>query len=88
MKLHRFIQGITLAGSLLLPLALSAQDPVRDRVAVRHDRRQVRADRRAALQAPVGSKYVDRQAAREDRRAARHQRRELRRDRREIIRQQ
>jgi hypothetical protein len=27
MQLHRFIQGITLAGSLLLPLALSAQDP-------------------------------------------------------------
>lgn len=86
MKLHKVIQGITLAGSLLLPLALSAQDPVQDRVAVRQGRRQVRADRKAALQAPVGSKYVDRQAARQERRTVRRQRRELRQDRRALVR--
>jgi hypothetical protein len=86
MKLHRVIQGITLAGSLLLPLALSAQDPVQDRVAVRQGRRQVRADRKAALRAPVGSKAPDRQAARQERQTVRPQRRELRQDRRALIR--
>jgi Ni/Co efflux regulator RcnB len=86
MKLHRFIQGITLVGSLLLPLALSAQDPAQDRTTVRQSRHQVRADRKAALQAPVGSKSADRQAARQDRQTVRPQRRGLRQDRRAVVR--
>jgi len=85
MTLKQLLRGSALAGALLLPLALSAQDPVQDRVAVRQGRRQVRTDRKAALAAPVGQKAPDRQAARAQRQTVRPQRRELRQDRRQIV---
>ncbi|PWU05026.1 MAG: hypothetical protein C5B51_15800 [Terriglobia bacterium] len=84
--MKRLIYGFVLSGALLLPLALPAPNMAQNRAAVRQGRQQVRTDRQAAVNAPVGSKFTDRQAARQERQTIRPERRDLRQDRRAMIR--